>query len=315
MNVTLRQLEVFTLVAKHLNFTRASQLLHMTQPAVSMQIKQLEENLGIPLFEKMGKQIFLTEAGREMYQYANRIAREVLEATEVIEDLKGSKRGHLRIAVASTANYFATRLLGIFCQQHFPGSTFNLEVTNRATLLNLLSNNETDVVIMGKPPIDYPVMAQMFLENPLVVIAHPDHPLVKKRNIPLQRLEQEKFVVREIGSGTRNAMEYFFRERDVHLVTGMEMNSNEAIKHAVEAELGLGIVSIHTLELELETKRLAVLNVEQFPILRHWYLIHRNDKRLTPIAQAFEDFVISHAPKIVLGATAPKLGKKSVKRL
>lgn len=291
MHLTLRQLEVFEAVARHLSFTRAAEELHLSQPAVSMQIRQLEDAAGLPLFEKLGKQIHLTEAGREFYHYSQAIGRQLAELDEVVEALKGVQTGHLRISVATTANYFATRLLAAFSQR-YPGTTFSLDVTNRKSLLEQLAHNETDLVIMGKPPEDLELDATAFMENPLVIIAPPKHPLASRREIPLVDLQNEVFVAREQQSGTRIAMERFFQERGVHLKTGMEMTSNSAIKHAVEAGLGLGIVSIHTLELELEARRLVVLDVEGFPIERHWYLVNAKGKRLPPVARAFFDFLM-----------------------
>ena len=297
MNVTFRQLKVFESVARHLSFTQAAQELHLSQPAVSMQIKQLEESAGLPLFEQLGKKVYLTEAGNEMYHYCRTIAAQLEEAEDVLEQLKGVQRGHLDIGVASTANYFATRLLAAFAKQH-EGVTFSLDVTNRASLLRQLEQNEKDMVIMGRPPANMPLELEAFMDNPLVVIAPPDHPLVGSK-VSLKRLQKESFVVREAGSGTRIAMERFFSQHGVELQTGMEMTSNEAIKQAVEAGLGLGIVSIHTLALELEVGRLAVLEVEDFPILRHWYVVHRKGKRLSPIAESFRDFVFSEAETIL----------------
>lgn len=294
MNVTFRQLRVFEAVARHLSYTQAAQELHLSQPAVSMQVRQLEDHAGLPLFEQLGKKLYLTEAGREMYQYSRRIAGALDEAGAVLEQLKGVQRGRLDISVASTANYFATRLLAAFAKE-YPGTSFSLDVTNRATLLRQLEDNEKDLVIMGKPPEGMALATESFLENPLVLIAPPNHPLAGKQNIPLTQLQAETFVVREPGSGTFIAMERFFTEHGVTLTTGMEMTSNEAIKQAVEAGLGLGIVSIHTLELELETGRLITLDVDVFPILRHWYVVHRKGKRLSPVASAFKEFVMNRA--------------------
>jgi DNA-binding transcriptional LysR family regulator len=303
MHVTLRQLRVFEAVARHLSYTRAAEELHLTQPAVSMQIKQLEESVGLPLFEQMGKRTFLTEAGQELHQTSRAIALQLEETEEVLESLKGIRRGRLRIAVASTANYFATRLLAAFCRR-YPGISFSLEVTNRESLLRALEANEKDLVIMGRPPESLDLEAEPFMDNPLVVIAAPDHPLAGADEVSWERLQQEAFVVREEGSGTRIAMERHFASRGVKLRTGMELSSNEAIKRAVEVGMGLGIVSIHTLELELETGRLMVLRAEAFPIPRHWYLVHRRSKRLSPVALAFHDFVFEEAGSLVGGGPA-----------
>lgn len=298
MNVTFRQLKVFSAVAKHNGFTRAAEELHLTQPAVSMQVKQLEEHVGLPLFEQVGKKIFLTEAGREMYHYAREIARQLKEAEEVVEALKGVHRGRLDISVASTANHFGTKLLAAFSHK-YPSITIKLDVTNRESLLSQLANNEKDLVIMGKPPSSMELEAKPFMENPLVVVAHADHPWAKEKNIDPERMRDRKFVVRERGSGTRQLMERFFESHDIPFEPGMEMTGNEAIKQAVEAGLGLAVVSIHTLALELETKRLTVLDVQDFPIMRHWYLVHPSSKRLSPAAKAFYEFVLNESGKIL----------------
>jgi DNA-binding transcriptional LysR family regulator len=298
MHLTLRQLKVFEAVARLGSYTRAAEELHLTQPAVSMQIKQLEENAGLPLFEQLGKRIYLTSAGEEMQRYCRVIAQQLDELDRVMAEMNGMKRGRLMIAVASTANYFAPRLLATFNQRH-PQITISLDVTNREGLLEHLDANDIDMVIMGRPPEGLDLEAEPFTENPLVVIAPPNHPLVATKHVPLEWLQQETFVVREQGSGTRTAMERFFAEKGVRLSTGMEMSSNEAIKQAVQAGLGLGIVSIHTLQLELETERLAVLDVESFPILRHWYVVHRQGKRLSPVAQLFKEFVTREAGSLL----------------
>lgn len=305
-NTTLRQLRVFEAVARHLSYTRASEELFLTQPAVSMQIKQLEGSVGLPLFEQIGKRIYLTEAGGELYHYSRTIAQQLAEAETVLEELKGIKRGRINISVASTANYFAPQLLAIFSKR-FETVTVSLDVTNRETLVRQLATNEKDMVIMGLPPRGTDLVAEVFMENPLVVIAPPNHPLTQENKIPLARLQQETFLVREQGSGTRIAMERFFTQKNIRITTGMEMNSNEAIKQAVQAGLGLGIVSIHTVALELEVKRLTVLNVESLPIMRHWYIVHRQGKRLSPIAQAFKDFILSEAEQLLINK-APLLG-------
>lgn len=293
MHLTLRQLALFEAVAQHLSFTRAAQEFHLSQPAVSMQVRQLEENVGLPLFDKLGKKIQLTEAGEELYYYSQKISRELQEAGEVMEELKGVQRGHLRISVATTANHFATRTLAAFISAH-QGTRFSLDVTNRKKLLEQLANSETDLVIMGEPPMDESLESIPFMENPLVAIASAAHVLAGKTEpIPVARIARENFVVREAASGTRAAMERFFKSHNLPLHAGIEMTSNEAIKHAVEAGLGLGIVSVHTLELELETRRLVVLNVEDLPIMRHWYIVQRKGKRLSPVGKAFHEFLLS----------------------
>lgn len=302
MNITLRQLHIFDAVARHLSYTRAAAEMCLTQPAVSMQIKQLEENLGISLLEQVGKRIFLTEAGKEFHHYSLSVTQNLADAESALEELKGVKRGKLNISVVSTAKYFAPYLLAVFSKRYV-GVKVNLEVTNRESLLVHLAANDRDMVIMGVPPHQQDFVAEPFMENPLVVIAPYDHPLTRERGIPLQRLQEETFLVREPGSGTRIAMERFFAEQNIHVVTGMEMNSNEAIKQAVLAGLGLGMVSVHTVGLEMEVKRLAILDVASLPIIRHWYLVHRKDKRLSPVARAFKDFVLHEAKGLIEALT------------
>lgn len=298
MHLTLRQIEVFNAVSRLKNYTRAAEELHMTQPAVSMQIKQLEDSVGLPLFEQVGKKIHLTDAGKHMYKYGRNMADLLDEADEVFEAIKGVEKGTLSISVATTASHFATRLLAAFSSRH-DGITISLDITNREALRNQLENNERDLVIMGQPPKGLEVDADAFMENPLVMIAPANHPLVEEKDIPLAHFANEHFVVREQGSGTRYAIERFFERHDVGFNTGIEMTSNEAIKQAVEAGLGLGIVSIHTLELELETKRLQMLNVEDFPIQRYWYIMNRKGKHLSPAAKAFKEFVLDEAEEFI----------------
>lgn len=297
MNITMRQLQVFQAVAKNLSYTKAAAELHLTQPAVSMQIKQLEDALGLPLFEQLGKKIYLSSAGAEMQHYSRAIGQQLAEIREVFAALKGLQRGTLALSAPSTANAFVTHLLAAFCQQH-PEITFNLDIANRQGLLNRLEHNETDLVIMGQPPTDKDLSHEKFMDNPLVVIASAAHPLARRKAIPLAELMENEFLVREQGSGTRIAMERFFAAHDVSLHTRMELASNEAIKQAVSAGLGLGIVSIHTLELEMALGRVKVLEVESFPIMRHWYIVHRSGKRLAPVAQAFKAFVLTQAKSL-----------------
>lgn len=298
MHVTLRQFEVFETVARLGSYTQAAESLHLSQPAVSMQVKKFEQGVGLPLFEQVGKKIFLTEAGREMYTYAQLIQHKLAEAEAVIEELKGVQSGKLAISVASTASHFTTRLLAAFAER-YSGVTISLDITNNESLKHQLENNIPDLVIMGTPPDGVDVEYTNFMENPLVMIASSRHPLVKEKNIPLKHFSDELFVVREAGSGTRVASQRFFDAHKVPFHTAIEMSSNEAIKQAVEAGLGLGVVSIHTLELELETGRVMILDVQDLPVIRQWYIVQRTGKRLSPVALAFKQFVLDEAPKFI----------------
>lgn len=299
LHLTLRQLKVFESVARHLSYSRAADELHLTQPAVSMQIKQLEDNIGLPLLEQLGKRIYLTEAGRELYQYSRSIAQQLSDMEVALDELKGMERGKLNISVVTTANYFAPHLLAKFCQR-YRGVTVSLNVSNREAVLKQLADNLIDLAIMGQPPENLDINSESFMENPLVVVAPSDHPLCKERFIPVKRLAKEIFLVRESGSGTRSAMERFFAAHKVAINKGMETDTTEAIKQAVQAGMGLGIMSLHTVELELETNRLKILNVQGFPIVRYWYVVNRKNKRLSSVANAFREFLLKEAEKLML---------------
>jgi len=298
LHLTLRQLRVFESVARHLSFSRAAEELHLTQPAVSMQIKQLESNVNLPLFEQVGKRIYLTEAGHELYQYSRSISQQLADMKVALDELNGLERGKLNISVVSTANYFAPNLLAKFCQR-YSGITVSLNVSNRETVLKQLADNLTDLAIMGQPPKELDMVSESFMENPLVVIAPPGHPLCSANRIPVKRLAKEIFLVREPGSGTRSAMERFFAKHKITINRGMETDTTEAIKQAVQAGMGLGIMSIHTAELELATSRLNVLDVQGFPIIRYWHIVNRKNKRLSGVAQAFKEFLLKEAPGLM----------------
>jgi DNA-binding transcriptional LysR family regulator len=289
--LTLRQFRVFEAVARHLSFSRAAEELHLSQPAVSMQVRGIEAILGLPLTEQVGKKIFLTEAGHEVLHASRGITARLDDLQANLEQLRGVDRGRLNLAVTSTVNPVATGILVRFRGRH-PGVSLHLDVSNRESVLEQLAANRVDLAIMGQVPEGLGLEATRFMDNPLGVIAPPDHPLAGTRHISVEKLAAESFLVREAGSGTRGAMERFFAQRGLEIRSSMEMSSNEAIKQAVQAGLGLGILSLQTLEMELSLKRLAVLDVEGFPIMRHWYVVHRADKRLSPAAQAFKDFVL-----------------------
>ncbi len=298
MNITLKQFKILEAIVEKRNYTKAAKSLFMTQPAVSMQVKQMEEQIGLPLFEREGKQVTTTEAGLELLHYAQNIRQQINEASEVMEELRGLKRGKLHLTMASTANYFAPQLIAAF-HHKYPAARVTLDVTNRTGLLNALDNNTTDMVIMGTPPDGHQLTGIPFLENPLVVVAWPEHPLARQKSIRLANVADEDFIVREPDSGTRMATERYFAEHRLSLRPRMEMNRAEAIKQAVMAELGLGIVSLHTIEMELALKRLVILNVEDFPIIRQWHIVHRDNKRFAAIPDAFKTFVQENARELI----------------
>lgn len=294
MHLTLRQLQCFRAVAENLSFTRAADQLHLTQPAVSMQVRQLEQQTGIALTEQIGKRIYLTDAGEEVFRYARSILQQVDEMDDVLNKMKGLSGGQLRIAAISSANYFAPRLLGVF-HQRFPDVRVSMDIKRQEHVLKQVADNEVDMAIMGQPPDDMKLAAIPFMKNPLVIIAPPDHRLAKTRRISLQQMEKETFLVREPGSGTRGAMMRFFKANKIKLTTGMEMGSLEGIKQGVQAELGLGVVPRGAIEIELQMGKLAILNVKGMPIQRHWHVVLHESKRLSAAAEAFKTLLVEEA--------------------
>jgi DNA-binding transcriptional LysR family regulator len=287
-NSTLRQLELFEAIARLGSFTRAAEELFLTQPTVSMQIKKLSDTVGMPLFEQVGKKIYLTDIGHELHRTCRGISEHLSNFEMIAADMKGLKTGKLRLAVVTTAKYFAPRLLGTFCQK-YPGVDVSLIVSNRERVLDRLANNLDDLYILGLPPADADVVEEAFLENFLVVIAPANHPLAKKGKIPLELLSREPFLLREKGSGTRIATEKLFEEAGYKINVRMELGSNEAIKQAVIGGLGISVLSRHTLELDTPSNQFVILDVRGFPIKRHWYYAYPAGKQLSIIAKTFID--------------------------
>jgi DNA-binding transcriptional LysR family regulator len=309
LHLTLRQLRVFEAVARHLNFSRAAETLYLSQPAVSMQIKQLEQNIGLPLLEMVGKRLHLTEAGRELLKYSRNILQQVQELDAVFGEMKGLEHGQLNIAVVSTANYFMPQLLAKFIQLH-PRIHVSLSVANRDTVIRQLDENVADLAIMGMPPDGSDMVSKAFMPNPLVVIAAPDHQLAKLKKVQPRQLAKETFLLREKGSGTRGVVERFFASHKLPLPAHMEMDTNEAIKQSVSAHIGVGIISRHGIEMELETKRLCILDVAGFPIVRNWHIVHRKNKRLSTAAHAFQRFLLEEAKRLAEEQSKKPGGKK-----
>ena len=287
---TFRQLEVFEALARLGSFTRAAEELFLTQPTASMQIKKLSDTVGLPLYEQIGKRIFLTDAGRALQA----TCREIFSAMDRFEmhaaDMKGLKQGKLRLAVITTAKYFAPRLLGAFCQK-YPGIEVSLKVSNRERILERLNDNQDDLYILGQPPDGLEAITEPLMDNMLVVVAPIHHPLAGQRKIPLARLAEEPFLMREPGSGTRMAVERLFHEHGLPIKVRMELGSNEAIKQAIVGGLGISVLSRHTLPLDAASGHLATLDVQHFPIRRQWYVVHPAGKQLTVVTQTFLDYL------------------------
>jgi DNA-binding transcriptional LysR family regulator len=295
-NVTLRQLRTLAAVVDEGSFSGAAKALHLTQPAVSLQVKELERACGLPLVERSRRRVRLTEAGHELLHAAQGVERELKQAQESISALKGLRGGKLTVAVISTAQYFAPRLLAEFCRRH-ADVQLRLDVCNRAAIIGHLERDDVDVAIMGRPPAELAIAceAEPFARHPHIAIAPAGHPLTKRRRIPVRALLAEPFVSREPGSGTRLIIQTLFEKKGLAFAPTMVMNSNETIKQAVIAGMGLSFLSLHTVGLEIATGTLAPLDVMGTPVVRRWYLAHRKDKRLAPPALAFRAFMLAEA--------------------
>ncbi len=296
--VSLRQLQVFEALARHRSFTRAAEELCLAQPTVSMQIKKLADAVGSPLFEKIGKTVQLTEMGQGLY----RASREVFEVFERLDseaaDLKGLKRGTIRLAVVTTAKYFAPIMLGRFCEK-YPGIDVALKVTNRERLLERMAESADDFYVMGNPPPTPGATFEKFVPNPLVVVAWPDHPLAKLKRVETRQLTGERFIMRETGSGTRLAIMQHLHLHQVAPTIRMELGSNEAIKQAVMGKLGISILSRHAIGDDVRAGRLAIVNAHGFPLQWDWHIGYRSKRKLTLLASTFLDYVRSEGRKII----------------
>lgn len=290
-NATLRQLKVFEAVARHRSFSRAAEELHLTQPAVSTQVRKLQEHAGLPLFEQLGKRIHLTPAGAQMLESSREIIQKFQEAEEVMAQYKGVSGGRLNVSVISAGDYFFPRLLVQFAQRH-DGVTFNFVVCNRSQLLDQLKDNTTDLAVMVRPPEDLDTVAEPFAPHPYAIVAAPDHPLARTRRIAPERIVREPFIVREQGSDTWTSMMEAFGPHVDDLNVAMEIRSTETIKQAVMAGMGVSFLSAHTVSRELQAGSLVVLDVQGFPLMLNWYVVHRRAKRLPPVAQAFKEFLL-----------------------
>lgn len=290
IKLTFRQLEVFRVVAKYSSLTKASKAMYLSQPAVSSQVKQLENKVGLKLFEIKSKQLNLTQAGQILLESSVKINNNLAELSQKIQDLKGIKTGHLELSVVSTANAFSTKLLAKFIKLH-PNVTFSLHVSNRKDLLNLFKNNEITMAIMGLPPESLKVKTKVIKKNPLVIVSGPGHKLAHKKNIAIQDIAKEIFVVRELGSGTRHTLNAFFAKHNLEIDSRLEFSSAEAIKDAVQAGLGLALVSEHT----IKNSELVVLDIIDTPIVRHWHLVTPINYELPPVSRKFYDFILQES--------------------
>ncbi len=290
-NVTIRQLRVFAEVARHLSFSRAAAALHLTPPAVTMQVKELEAHVGLPLFDRQGRQIALTTVGEYMLSYVRRMLSVLKDAEDAVARFKGLQSGSLTVGMVSTAEYFVPRLLARFRAEH-PGIDVRLRLGNREQLVQLMQRNEVDLAIMGRPPKEWATRAEPFAMHPHVLVTAADHPFTRLDHVPALALAHEGFIVREPGSGTRAALEEYIREHHLDMRVVMEMASNESIKQAVMAGMGVSLLSLHTIALELRQGLIAAPEVEGLPVMRRWHVVNNLAKTLSPAAEALRYFVL-----------------------
>lgn len=292
--LTLRQLQIFVVAARHLSYARAAEELHLTPPAVSMQLKQLEDNVGLPLFERMGRGVALTDAGDLLMHHALRVLGEIKDAEANLLGLLGAETGQISVGLVSTAKYFMPRLLAKFSQTH-PGIDVQFSVGNRETLLQKLQDNAIDLAVMGRIPTEIDAHAEPLATHPYVLIGPGDHPLRGALGFDLQELRHDTFLLREEGSGSRRVAEEMFRNHLFTPARTMSMGSNETIKQAVIAGMGIALISLHTLPLELKTSEVTVFDVIGTPIDRTWYVVHMKSKRLLPAGLRFREYLLTHA--------------------
>lgn len=301
MFINLHQLQIFQAVAEHRSYSRAAEVLYLSQPAVSLQVRALERSVGLPLFEKAGRGLRLTEAGRELLSYSERIFALLDETQLVLEELSGARRGTVKVGASTTAGiYIVPAALGAFHKLN-PGVKLTLDVVNRFTVQERLLNDEIDLAVMGLIEDAHDLDVVRFVPNELVVIAAPEHPLAHSRAIPLDALSEETLLLREAGSGTRTDIERMFAAVEIPLHVGMELRSNGAIKQAVAAGLGIAVMPQSAIELELAVGRLITLDVIGFPVLRHWSIARRSGRHLSATAMALWNFLLTYRDEIVEG--------------
>ena len=298
-NATLRQMRVFAAAARHRSFGKAAEELHLTPPAVSMQIRELEEQVGLPLFDRSGRQVALTVTGEYLLVYAKKILATLKDAEDAIARFRGLETGRVSIGMVSTAKYFVPRLLAQFRKEH-PAIEVKLAVGgNREQLVALLQANDVDLAIMGRPPRELATRAEPFAVHPHAIVTAPDHPLTRIGHAPASLLNNYEFIIREPGSGTRAAMEKYFADHRLQPRVAMEMTSNETIKQAVMAGMGISFLSLHTIGLERNAGLLTVPDVEGLPVLKRWYVVNNLSKTLSPAAEAFRYFILEEGERFL----------------
>ena len=299
MNITFRQLRLFLALAQTESVTKAARMMHVTQPTASMQLKEITENVGLPLFEVISKKVHLTQLGVELAKTAREMTAQWEAFEQHVTQTRGLTKGNLRVAVVSTAKYFIPRLLGSFCSK-YPEGDISLEILNRDGVIKRLEDNSDDLYVMSKPPVHIDLEDHILMPNPLCMIAYKGHPLANKKNLRLQDLKEERFILRELGSGTRMSTDLHFKQKKFTPNLLLELGSNEAIKKAVASRLGVAVMSIHALDQFDYDNEISVLKLQDFPINSQWHLVHLKGKALTPIAKAFYEHVLTESKHLIL---------------
>jgi DNA-binding transcriptional LysR family regulator len=290
-SITLHQLQVFEATARHCNFTRAAEELFLTQPTVSMQVKQLSKSVGMPLFEKVGKRLYMTDAGQAVFEACQAVFDRLAQLESSLLDLQGMESGKLRLGATTTAQYIVPKLLAPFCHT-YPGVDISLEIDKHRNVVERLNNNQDDLYILSQLPDRSDIQSRSFLCNPLAVVAPSNHPLSQQSHISLERLVKEPLILRERGSASREAVEALFAERDLEPQIRLELDNNEAIKQSIAEGLGLSVLSLHSLSRISSVPELVALDVEGFPIHHQWYVVFLKDKTLPIAAQTFLDYLL-----------------------
>jgi len=294
MNITFRQLRLFMALAETGSVSAAARMVHVTQPTASMRLKEMADAIGVPLYEVVARKVHLTQMGHELAKTARAISGEWEVFEQQVDSTKGLTRGKLKVAVVSTAKYFIPKILGIFCAK-YPQIDISLEILNRDGVVKRLEENLDDLYIMSQPPIHLDIEDEVFMPNPLLLVASNDHAFAKKKNIDISSLENEKFIFREKGSGTRMTADAHFKRLKFRPDVKLELGSNEAIKQAVIGGLGIAVLSKYSLGDKSDQEQVAVLKCRQFPIESSWHIVSPKGKKLSPIATIFKKYLSQQA--------------------
>ncbi len=297
-NLTLRQIRIFLSASKHMSFTRAAEELHISAPAISLQIKEMEDDMGVHLFTRENRKVALTSAGEYFLLYARRVSSTLNEANTMMERFRGTQFRHLKIGMVSTAEYFLPQMLAEF-KKDYPNLQVRIEIRNRPQLIELLRDGEIDIALMGRPPKEIDTRVEPFASNPHVFIASPQNPLAGKLNVAAEALTEFEIIARELRSGTRAIMKNYFAEHNISPIVSMEMSSNEAIKQAVIANLGISFVSLHTIGQELASNKIALLDIQDTPIMRTWHVVALSKRNASQAAEAFRYFMLEKGSEML----------------